>query len=221
MEPNVNWLKECMYGLWIEFQDQLERYIESGRPKSRIHQPSKEDKFKAIAKRIVDHINNSDKAGMKQDEARKKAKDILNSLFLEKSNEIELPDDDMDKVTFGIQSIMKTAMAEKAELDEQLSLIQSTIQDGNFNRHENHEEFELFIGAVKSEIEELRMNAENKVRERTKLAILSTQSENPIVNQRIKEDFLSAQKAALKDLRHIYIKLYQTNKMIDELSFAI
>lgn len=229
MEPHVIWVKEYSYSLCEEFQNQLIRYVESGKPKS-FYQDNAvhpNDRFKATAKRILEYFNKSSKSGMKQDEAREKAKEILNSLFLEKIDEIREAKQvpfvvgDSDAVAHEIQSIMKVAMEEKAELDEQLSIIQSNIQEGKFSQHDNRDDFVLFVDAVKDEIEGLRMKAENSVRNRTKLAILSTNSENPIVNRHIKEDLLSTQKAALKDLRQIYIKLYETNKMIDALSFTV
>jgi hypothetical protein len=232
------WLKEAVNLQCKKWLYQLEGYVNSLSTKSTQQSngnlPDKEDsmvedKLKKTAKRILDYIDQlnqqSIKTGMKQEVAKEKAHEIIKSITestTQRTGEIipepDTTDSDAGVAAFEIQSIMETAVQEKLRLDDQLDLILSRVQTLSSEKELN-EDTDLFISALKTEIDQLRVTAENSVRERTKLGLKHVEEikTNALVTAHMKEDLQSAQRAALKELRQIYVKLYKTNKEIDKI----
>lgn len=246
LKPAWDYIKNSVHDHLVQLRYQMDDYIESGSHKSthtdgaeeeNVNSGIVEDKLKRTAKRILDYIDQinevSVSTGMKQDEARIKAQEIIKSITdaTTTSNaphlnmvDINKDSSDVDRIAFEIQEIMEVAALEKIQLDEQLDLIQAKVS--SFAMTENDEDTDerdvqhLTIVALKSEIDNLRAIAENNVRERAKasLKVVESINKNASIKNRMKEDVQSAQRAALKDLRQIYVKLYQTNKLIDKLT---
>ncbi|KAL9550306.1 hypothetical protein PS6_005633 [Mucor atramentarius] len=246
LKPVWDYIKNSIHDHLVRLRYQMDDYIESGSHKSthmngageeNVNSGIVEDKLKRTAKRILDYIDQINEAsvstGMKQDEARIKAQEIIKSITdatttnnAAHKNMVDINKDssDVDRIAFEIQEIMEVAALEKIQLDEQLDLIQAKVS--SFAMTENDEDTDerdvqhLTIVALKSEIDNLRAIAENNVRERarTSLKVVESINKNASIKNRMKEDVQSAQRAALKDLRQIYVKLYQTNKLIDKLT---
>ncbi|CAO3618354.1 unnamed protein product [Mucor fragilis] len=245
-KPIWIYIKGSIHEQMVQLRHQMDDYIESGSHKSTFTNGAEEegvpdgiveDKLKKAAKRILDYIDQineqSINTGMKQDEARLKAHEIIKSITDETTasssahiNMIDIKKDssDVNRIAYEIQEIMNVAELEKTQLDEQLDLIQARLSSfATTENDENKDERDvqhLTIAALKSEIDNLRAIAENNVRERAKVGLKVTEGINksPKIKNRMKEDIQTAQRAALKDLRQVYVKLYQTNKLIDKLS---
>lgn len=243
--PSWTYIKDIIYKYLVQLRHQMDDYIKSGSIES-LHRNEHvengyekdggnngimEDKLKRTAKKILDYIDQINKesanTGMKQDEAREKAQEIIKSITGATTNDhihiqnvvnINEESTDVDKIAYEIQEIMELASTEKIQLDEQLDLIQSRL---SILQMTEEQETQLLIPALKAEIDHLRAIAENNVRQRTKssLQLVQGMNTNPSIKNRMKEDLQSAQRAALKDLRQVYVKLYQTNKLIDELLY--
>ncbi|GAN08025.1 hypothetical protein MAM1_0186c07531 [Mucor ambiguus] len=246
MKPVWNYIKGYTHEHMIRLRHQMDDYIESGSHKSThtngadergLPNGIVEDKLKKTAKRILDYIDQineqSINTGMKQDEARLKAQEIIKSITdaTTASNtahiniiDIDENSSDVDRIAHEIQEIMEVALLEKAQLDEQLDLIQAKLSSfAVVDEDEDKDERDvqhLTIAALKSEIDNLRAIAENNVRERAKagLKVVESVNKSPSIRNRMKEDIQTAQRVALKDLRQVYVKLYQTNKLIDTLA---
>ncbi|KAI7897553.1 uncharacterized protein BX663DRAFT_527809 [Cokeromyces recurvatus] len=211
-----------------QWRHDFDQYVESGSSKRalRIDDMSQdqtvEDRLRKTAKRILDYIDqmnqDSIKTGLKREQAREKAKQMIKGITLETPKRPSTTDpistDAADLIAFEIQSIMDLASLEKEQLNKQLDLIWERLQ---FLTKDDNVEF--FVQALKTEVDRLRASAENNVRERAKLGFekLQKMKVNPIVKGRMKENIQTAQRAALKDLRKMYVKLYETNKKIEQL----
>lgn len=245
MKPVWNSIKGYLYGHILRLRHQMDDYIKSGSHKSVYTDGAEEDlpdgivedKLKRTAKRILEYIDQineqSINTGMKQDEAKLKAQEIIKSITDATTtsnsahiNIIDISEDssDVDKIAYEIQEIMEVALLEKTQLDEQLDLVQAKLSSFALTEEDQNEDERdvqhLTITALKSEIDNLRAIAENNVRERAKTSLKVVESINKgtSIKNRMKEDIQTAQRAALKDLRQIYVKLYQTNKLIDKLA---
>ncbi|KAI9475563.1 MAG: hypothetical protein EXX96DRAFT_270988 [Benjaminiella poitrasii] len=225
-----------------QWRHHLDMYIESGSSRPVHHLKSDdaqsedltvEDHLRKTAKRILAYIDqlNEDvvKSGLKKEEAREKAQRMIESVtaiiasppkeYRHFTATADSTPAAADNVAFEIQSIMDVATLEKRQLAKQLDLLQDRLYSYNEDEHDD-EENGYFVHALKAEVEQLRAAAENSVRERTKLALerLQETTDNSIVSARMKENLQTAQRAALKELRQqIYIKLYETNKEIEQL----
>ncbi|KAG2195213.1 hypothetical protein INT46_010780 [Mucor plumbeus] len=239
------YVKDIIYKYLVQLRHQIDDYIKSGSIES-LHRNENvkneyekddgnngimEDKLKRTAKKILDYIDQINKesanTGMKQDEAREKAQEIIKSItgattngHVHKQKVININEEstNVDKIAYEIQEIMELASTEKMHLNEQLDLVQSRL---SILQTTEGQETQLLFPALKAEIDHLRAIAENNVRQRTKssLQLVQGMNANPNIKNRMKEDLESAQRAALKDLRQVYVKLYQTNKLIDELIY--
>ncbi|CEP17816.1 hypothetical protein [Parasitella parasitica] len=231
-------LKDAIYKSLVQLRFQMNEYIESGSiaPSHSNKEDTRnehivEDKLKRTAKRILDYIDHIDEeasqAGMKQDEARKKAHEIIESITEEiKVEPIQMPQaininldsTEVDQIAFELQEITKLALLEKTRLSEQLNLIQSRVSTLPTDNEDQGSH--LLINALKAEVDHLRATAEENIRAKTKssLQIIEKMHAIPSIKHRMREDMQSAQRAALKDLRQVYVKLYQTNKLLDELA---
>ncbi|KAL9551719.1 hypothetical protein MBANPS3_004121 [Mucor bainieri] len=249
IKPVWSYTKDYLHGHMVRLRHQMDDYIESGSHKSShmngamkdgkegLANSIVEDKLKRTAKRILDYIDQineqSINTGMKQDEARLKAHEIIKSITDATTSshtahihiiDIDENSSDVDRIAHEIQEIMEVALQEKAQLDEQLDLIQAKLSSfATRDKDENKDErdvHQLTIAALKSEINHLRAIAENNVRDKAKasLTVVESISKSTSIKNRMKEDIQTAQRAALKDLRQVYVKLYQTNKLIDELA---
>ncbi|KAI8368993.1 hypothetical protein BD560DRAFT_130366 [Blakeslea trispora] len=216
-----------------QWRVELDNYVKSGqREKKTYTQASStedvvEDKLRKTAKRILEYIDQktleSKKMGMKQEEAKLKAQEIIESIMQETKRQAPEPmsfvfENTMDRVAFEIQSIMETAAQQKDMLHKQLDLIQERIK-----ALDKEQDLSFLVHALKAEVDQLRMVAENSVRERTRQALHQLEEmheTNPSVQSHIKKDFQTAQRAALKDLREAYLKLYRTNQEIDQLAVS-
>ncbi|OBZ86927.1 hypothetical protein A0J61_05018 [Choanephora cucurbitarum] len=213
-----------------QWRKELDDYVESGQTTKEERVPTEdvEDKLRKTAKRILEYIDQksqeSKKMGMKQEEAKVKAQEIIKNIMQETEKQAPEPllldfENTMDRVAFEIQSIMETAAQQKVMLNKQLDLIQERIKT-----LDRQQDLSFLVNALKAEVDQLRVIAENSVRERTQLALSQLeemQETNPSVQSHIKRDFQTAQHAALKDLREAYIKLYQTNQEIDQLAISV
>jgi hypothetical protein len=229
-----SWVKEATDLQCKKWLFQLEDYVNS--PSSTRKMPEQvpqkqdfvvEDKLKKTAKRILDYIDQlnqeSIQTGMKQEEAKEKAQEIIKSITESTTTqeivlEFDTVDSDAVVAAFEIQSIMETALQEKLRLEDQLDLILSRVRVLSLEEAPN-EDTDLFISALKTEIDQLRVAAEKSVRERTEVGLKHVEKlkSNTLVAAHMKKDLQSAQKAALKELRQAYAKLYQTNKEIDNI----
>ncbi|KAK4519022.1 adenine phosphoribosyltransferase [Mucor velutinosus] len=247
IKPVWNYIKDYIHKHMVQLRHQMDDYIESGSHELAYTNGAEEqgvsggiveDKLKRTAKRILDYIDQineqSINTGMKQDEARLKAHEIIKSITdaTTASNpahiniiDINKDSSDVEKIAYEIQEIMEVAVLEKRQLDEQLDLIQAKLSSfavtGNDDKNKDERDVHHFtIAALKSEIDNLRAIAENNVRQRAKASVTVAESINrsPSIKNRMKEDIQTAQRAALKDLRQVYVKLYQTNKLIDTLA---
>ncbi|KAI8646200.1 hypothetical protein BD408DRAFT_410369 [Parasitella parasitica] len=231
-------IRDIVDKLWVKLRLQMEEYIDSGSIAS-LHSNKKdsensyvvEDKLKKTAKRILDYIDQineeSANTGMKQNEARLKAQEIIKGIadaitvdHVQMPQTISINQDstDVDKIAVEIHKIMELASLEKKQLDEKLDLIQSKLLTLPTDNEE--QDSHLLIIALKAEVDQLRATAEQNVRKKTKSSLQIVESIHaiPSIKNHMREDIQSAQRAALKDLRQVYIKLYQTNKLMDELA---
>lgn len=232
-----SWFKEVANLQCKKWLFQLEGYVNRPSKKPKTQQDNinlsedsiVEDQLKKTAKRILNYIDQlnqeSIKTGMKQEEAKEKAQEIIKSITdstvqrnEEVVSELGSADSDAGIVAFEIQSIMETALQERLRLENQLDLILSHIQSLNLEEELN-EDTDLFISALKTEIDQLRAAAENSVRKRTKMGLQHVEEikSNTLVIAHMKGDLQAAQRAALKELRQIYVKLYKTNEEIDKI----
>lgn len=213
--------------LW---RQQLDDYVEYGNPA--VDHPVAEvdsvdtmveEKIKKTARRILEYIDqlNKDnvKAGMDGELAKRKAQEIIkdikeeaNALKRQKLEALVLDKDD-DLLEYEVKSILEVAQWEKDQLQRELVLLQSRLAV------EDTGDKDLHLGtALKLEIEYLRANAENKVRERAKEAILHLQEDEATFTTVMKDRIHSTQRDALKNLRQVYRNIYQTNQIIDNLA---
>lgn len=213
--------------LW---RQQLDDYVEYGNPA--VDRPVAEvdsvdtmveEKIKKTARRILEYIDqlNKDnvKAGMDGKLAKRKAQEIIkdikeeaNALKRQKLEALVLDKDD-DLLEYEVKSILEVAQWEKDQLQRELVLLQSRLAV------EDTGDKDLHLGtALKLEVEYLRANAENKVRERAKEAILHLQEDEATFTTVMKDRIHSTQRDAFKNLRQVYRNIYQTNQIIDNLA---
>ncbi|RCH89163.1 hypothetical protein CU098_009120 [Rhizopus stolonifer] len=229
--PLWTWIKEAVMELIQQWHAQLNEYVRIGQRTDSKDAPiiqdfMIEDAFKKTARRILDYIDQKNqenkKMGMQQEEAKEKARDIINSITQLTTTKKEKTGtssqafkSDTDLVAFEIQLIMKTAVDERVRLDKQLDLIQSKLETLDLEQ-----DTDFLKSALKAEIDQLRATAEDNVRKCTRLAFKNLEQieqTNPIVIDHIKHDIQAAQRVALKDLRQVYSKLYKTTQDIDQL----
>lgn len=214
--------------LW---RQQLDDYVEYGNPAVEhpiVQQVESvdtmvEEKIKKTARRILEYIDQLNKenakAGMDGELAKRKAQEIIkdikeeaNALKRQKLEVLVLDKND-DLLEYEVKSILEVAQWEKEQLQRELALLQSRLiveDTGDKNLH--------LGAALKLEVEYLRANAENKVRERAKEAILHLMENEETFSSAIKDRIHSIQRDALKNLRQVYRNIYQTNQIIDNLA---
>jgi hypothetical protein len=193
-----------------------------------LHSGRVEDNIKKTAKRILDYIDQvnqeSTRSGMKREDARRKAQEIIREIthpntvqdqsVETKDEEAQSSEEEISKVAFEIREILKVSQDQRDELEAHLSLIQSNLSPTLLNQHDP----KLLASALKSEIDQMRQESEDQVRARTNQALnrlypLLTD----IVMSRVKSDIHSAQRSALRNLRDIYPRIYELHEAIDNL----
>ncbi|KAI8884287.1 hypothetical protein K501DRAFT_284903, partial [Backusella circina FSU 941] len=190
-----------------------------------------EDNIKRTAKRILDYMDqinqDSVRSGMKREDARRKAHDIIREIThsntikdeteyqgnLEEES-VESSEQEISKVACEIQAILQVSQLQQVELKEHLISIQAYLSPMLLNIQDP----ELLASALKSEIDQMRQDAEDQVRARTNQALSRVRPLlTDAVMSRVKSDIHSAQRAGLKELRQVYPLIYQVNEAIDNL----
>ncbi|KAI8065383.1 uncharacterized protein B0P05DRAFT_589957 [Gilbertella persicaria] len=209
--PLWTWIKEAVMELIQQWHAQLNEYVRIGQRTDSKDAPiiqdfMIEDAFKKTARRILDYIDQKNqenkKMGMQQEEAKEKARDIINSIT-------------QLTTTKKKRQALRPKLDERVRLDKQLDLIQSKLETLDLEQ-----DTDFLKSALKAEIDQLRATAEDNVRKCTRLAFKNLEQieqTNPIVIDHIKHDIQAAQRVALKDLRQVYSKLYKTTQDIDQL----
>ncbi|KAI9365079.1 hypothetical protein BD770DRAFT_377726 [Pilaira anomala] len=174
-----------------------------------------EEKLKKTARRILEFIDLKQKTGMQQDQAKEKAREIIKSIkqetIFQEKEELE-EKKDVDIISFETRAIAQVARTERSQLQQQLKLLQTRLVNGK--------DTDLVISALKLEIDQLRANAENKVRKRTDQAVSQINEiispTSPIGIEMIQQ-IQKARRDALKDLRIVYRDIYQINQLIEDM----
>lgn len=230
VKPFWELVKENVIKYTNLWRQQLDEYVEYGNPL--VDSPTEEvesvdtlveEKIKKTTRRILEYIDQlnkeNKKAGMDGEQAKRKAQEIIKDIKEEakalKRQRVEalVFDKDDDLLEHEVKSIVEVAQWEKDQLQRELGLLQSRLAVDDTGDKDLH-----LVAALKLEIEYLRANAETKVRDRAKEAILHLQENGAIITTTMKDRIHLTQKDALKNLRQVYRNIYQTNQIIDNLA---
>lgn len=222
--PILNSTKESLHLHLIYWKKELDNYINQSTESDdtgsehNLRDSVVEEKLKKTARRILEFIDLKQKTGMQQDQAKEKAREIIKSIkqetnFQEKEElEEKKYAEDVDIISFEIRAIAQVARAERSQLQQQLELLQTRLVNGK--------DTDLVISALKLEIDQLRANAENKVRKRTDRAVSQINkiiSPTSPIGIEMAQQIQKARRDALKDLRIVYRDIYQINQLIEDM----